>query len=78
MYELSEAIKAPLGHMFKSHANCSAEWCFKTRASEGVKTYNKTDNEFRCKKIQSAVQSPEEDCFHISNRQSSKKITAYL
>ena len=38
--ELSEASKVPLEHMFKSHANCSAEWCFKTRASEEGNTYN--------------------------------------
>ena len=29
--ELSESSNAPLEHMFNSHANCSAEWCFKTR-----------------------------------------------
>ena len=28
---LSEASKVPLEHMFNSHANFSAEWCFKTR-----------------------------------------------
>ena len=32
--ELSAASKVPLEHMFKCHENCSAEWCFKTRASE--------------------------------------------
>ena len=35
--------------MFNSHANCSAEWCFKTRAPEEGKTYNERDDEFRCK-----------------------------
>ena len=48
--ELSEAIKVPLEHMFNSRVNCSVEWCFKTRASEEGNTYNKRDNEFRCKK----------------------------
>ena len=47
--ELSEASKVSLEHMFNSHANCSAEWFFKTRASEEGKTYNKRDNKFRCK-----------------------------
>ena len=32
--ELSEASEVPLKHMFNSHGNCSAEWCFKTRAPE--------------------------------------------
>ena len=35
--------------MFNSNANCSAEWCFKTRASEEGKTYNERYDEFRCK-----------------------------
>ena len=47
--ELSEASKVPLEHMFNSHNNCSAEWCFKTRASEEGKTYNKRDKKIRCK-----------------------------
>ena len=47
--ELSEASKAPLKHMFNSHDNCSAEWCFKTRALEEVKTRNSKDDELRCK-----------------------------
>ena len=47
--ELSEASKVPLKHMLKIHDNCSAEWCFKTRATEEGKTYNERDNEFRCK-----------------------------
>ena len=42
--ELSEASKVPLEHMFNSHENCSAEWCFKTRASEEGNTYNDKDN----------------------------------
>ena len=46
---MSEASKVPLEHMFNSHANCSAGWCFKTRASEEGNTYNKRDNEFCCK-----------------------------
>ena len=29
--ELIEASKVPLEHMFNSHDNCSAEWCFETR-----------------------------------------------
>ena len=47
--DLSEASKVPLEQMFNSHANCSAEWCFKTRASEEGKTYNERDDELRCK-----------------------------
>ena len=47
--ELSEASKVPLEHMFNSHDNCNAGWCFKTRASEEGKTYNERDNKFRCK-----------------------------
>ena len=47
--KLSEASKVPLEHMFNSHANCSAEWYFKTRSSEEGNTYNKRDNKFRCK-----------------------------
>ena len=46
---MSEASKVPLIHMFNSNANCSAEWCFKTRASEEGKTYNERYDEFRCK-----------------------------
>ena len=38
--KLSEASKVPLKHMFNIHSNCSAEWCFKTKASEEGKTYN--------------------------------------
>ena len=47
--ELSEASKVPLKHIFNSHDNCGAEWCFKTRAPEEVKTYNGKDNGFCCK-----------------------------
>ena len=47
--ELSAARKVPLEHMFNCHENCSAEWCFKTGASEEGKTYNNKDDEFRCK-----------------------------
>ena len=47
--ELSEASNAPLENMFNSHANCSVEWCFKTREPEERKTYNDKDNEFRYK-----------------------------
>ena len=46
---MSEASKVPLEHMFNSHAKCSEEWCFKTRASEEVKIYNDKGDEFRCK-----------------------------
>ena len=46
--ELSEASKIPLEHMFNIHNNCSSEWCFKTRASEEGKIYEK-DDELRCK-----------------------------
>ena len=46
---MSEAIKVPLEHMFNSHDNCSSEWCFKTRAPEEGKTYNKRDEKFCCK-----------------------------
>ena len=45
--ELSEARNFPLEHMFNSCDNCIEEWCFKTRASEEGKIYNKTDDEFR-------------------------------
>ena len=31
--ELGSASTVPLEHMFICHENCSAEWCFKTRAS---------------------------------------------
>ena len=47
--DLSAASKVPLEHMFNCHENCSAEWCFKTREPEEVKTYNDKDDEFRCK-----------------------------
>ena len=46
---MSAAGKVPLEHMFNCHENCSAEWCFKTRASEEGKTYNDKDDESRCK-----------------------------
>ena len=70
--ELSEASKVPLEHIFNSNASCIAEWCFKTRAPEEGKKYNDKDNEFCCKKRQSAVQSPQEYYFPVSNIQSSK------
>ena len=47
---LSSESKVPLEHMFNSHHNCSAEWCFNTIASEEGKIYNETDDKFRCKK----------------------------
>ena len=47
--ELSEASKVPLEHMFNSHDNYSADWCFKTRSSEEGKTYNDKDDKFRWK-----------------------------
>ena len=47
--DFSEVSKAPLKHMFNSHVDCSAEWCFKTISSEEVKTYNDKDDKFRCK-----------------------------
>ena len=47
--ELSEASKVSLEHMFNSHDNCNAEWCFKTITSEEGKTYNDEDDRFRCK-----------------------------
>ena len=46
---MSAASKVPLEHMFNCHENCSAESCFKTRASEEGKKYNDKDDEFRCK-----------------------------
>ena len=64
--------------MFNSNENFSAEWCFNKIASEEGNTYNDKDDEFRCKKLQPAVQSPQEDYFPVSNRQSSKGITAYF
>ena len=47
--ELSEANKVPLEHMFNGRDNCSAEWCFNTRAPEEVKTDNDKEDELRCK-----------------------------
>ena len=47
--DLSEASNPLLKHMFNSYDNCSAEWCFKTRAPEEGKTYNNKDNKFCCK-----------------------------
>ena len=47
--DLSEASKVPFKHMFNSHANCSAEWCFNTRSSKEGNTYNDKDDKFRCK-----------------------------
>ena len=35
--------------MFNNHDNCSAEWCFKTRAPEEGNTYNDKDDKSRCK-----------------------------
>ena len=35
--------------MFKSHAYCSAEWCFKIRAPEVDNTNNDKEDEFCCK-----------------------------
>ena len=46
---MSEASRVPLEHMFNCHENFSAEWCFKTRASEEGKTYNDKDDKSRCK-----------------------------
>ena len=46
---MSEATKVPLENTFNSRDNCSAECCFKTRASEEGKTYNETDDKFCCK-----------------------------
>ena len=66
--ELSEASKVPLEHMFNSHDNSIAEWCFKTRSPKEGNTYNDSDGGFRCKNQQSAVQSPQEDSFPVSNR----------
>ena len=77
--EFSEASKVPIEHTFNSHANCSSEWCFKTISSEEGNTYYETDEKFRCKKkLQPAVQSPEKDSFAVSNKQSSKRVTAYV
>ena len=41
---LSEASKVTLEHIFKNHENFSAEWFFKTRASEEGNTYNNNVN----------------------------------
>ena len=46
---MSEASKVPLEHMFNSHDNSIAEWCFKTIAPEEGKIYNGKDKELRCK-----------------------------
>ena len=48
--ELREASKVSIEYMFNIHDNCSAEWWFKTRASEEGKTYNSKEDEFRYKK----------------------------
>ena len=74
---MSETSKIPPEQMFNSNANCIADWCLKTRASEEGNTYNETYDKFCYKKIQSAVQYPEEDYFHVSNIKSSKRVTAY-
>ena len=35
--------------MFNNNDNCSAYWCFNTRALEEGKAYNETDGIFHCK-----------------------------
>ena len=47
--ELSEASKVPLEHMFNSHGNYIAEWCFNTRAREEGNTCNEIDDGLCCK-----------------------------
>ena len=47
--ELSEVSNFTLKYMFNSHDNWSLEWCFKTRESEEVNTYNNKDDELCCK-----------------------------
>ena len=47
--ELQQASKVPLEHIFKNNDNCSAEWCFKTRAQEEGNTYNDKYEKYRCK-----------------------------
>ena len=46
--ELSEASKITIEHMFNSHSKFSADWWFKTRASEEWKTYNDKEDKLRC------------------------------
>ena len=41
---LSKASKVPVEHMCNKHEDFSAEWYFKTRASEEVNTYNDKDD----------------------------------
>ena len=48
--ELSEASTVSFERIFNSHDNCSADWCFKTRAPEEGNAYNDKDDGFRCKK----------------------------
>ena len=73
--DLSEEGKAPLEHMSNNHDNCSAECCFKTKASEEGKTYNDKDIEFgRKKKRQLAVKSPGKEYSPVSNRQFLKEL----
>ena len=47
--ELSEASTVSFERIFNSHDNCSADWCFKTRAPEEGNVYNNKEDEFRCK-----------------------------
>ena len=73
--EVSEASKFPLEHMFNSYDNCSAEWCFKTRALEKGKTHNERDDKSRCKQNDNQLYNLlKKTSFPVSNRKSSKIV----
>ena len=56
--------------MFNNHDNCSAEWCFKTRASEEGNAYNNKDDEISLQtKRQPYIQTSETYSFPVSNIQ---------
>ena len=77
--ELSAASNVPLEHMFNCHENCSTEWCFKTRASEEGNIYNDKDDEFCCKQNDNQLYNVlKKTLFPVSNRRSSKRVTAYV
>ena len=63
-----------LEHMFNSHDNCIAQWCFKTRASEEGNTYNGIDNEFRRKKNDNQLYNlPNKTLFPFQTEKNQKK-----
>ena len=77
--ELSEANKVLLEHMFNSHDNCIAYWCFKTRASEEGNTYNEIDDEFCCKQNNNQMYNIlNKTLFPFQTEMFSKRVTAYV